>query len=92
MVRPPSSVTDPLKQATAVAYQIASGGEYDHLIPLELGGANSIRNLWLEPGLIPNPKDTVERRLHDLVCAGRLRLSDAQSRIAHDWTTALDGL
>ena len=45
--------------------------EYDHLIPLELGGApNSPRNLWPEPGASPNPKDRLENRLRVLVCDG----------------------
>ena len=35
--------------------------EYDHLVPLELGGApNDPRNLWPEPGASPNPKDELE--------------------------------
>ena len=38
--------------------------EYDHFVPLELGGAtNDPRNLWPEPGASPNPKDTVENDL-----------------------------
>ena len=38
----------------------ASHDEYDHFVPLELGGAtNDRRNLWPEPGATPNPKDAV---------------------------------
>ena len=44
-----------------------TGGEYDHLVPLDLGGANASSNLWLEPGPTPNPKDAVEQRLHEAV-------------------------
>jgi hypothetical protein len=62
--------------------------ELDHLIPLELGGDNSDRNLWPEPAL-PAPgfhqKDELENVLHDQVCAGRLALADAQRGIAADW-------
>ena len=65
--------------------------EYDHLVPLELGGdPNDPRNLWIEPGASPNPKDGVESRLHELVCEGRVPLAAAQEAITTDWTTALE--
>ncbi len=92
-IRPPSSQTRKAKKIVAVAYNVEGvEGEYDHLIPLELGGANDVRNLWLEPGKMPNPKDTIENRLKKLVCDGKITLADAQARIAKDWTTALNGL
>ena len=59
-------------------------------MPLELGGdPNDPRNLWVEPGASPNPKDAVESRLQELVCAGRMSLAAAQEAIAADWTTAV---
>jgi hypothetical protein len=66
--------------------------EVDHLISLELGGNNSIRNLWPElndhpPGAL-NTKDLLENRLHKLVCAGTLDLHAAQVAIAIDWVAA----
>jgi hypothetical protein len=93
-VRPSSSVTARWERRSAVSYAAPHGttGEYDHLVPLQLGGANSTSNLWPEPGDIPNPKDTVEGRLKRAVCAGLLPLHEAQRRIATDWTTALRGL
>jgi hypothetical protein len=60
----------------------------DHLIPLELGGDNSLRNLWPEPrDTTPNAadKDYLENDLHRLVCSGAIPLSDAQRCIAVDW-------
>jgi hypothetical protein len=60
-------------------------------VPLELGGdPNDPRNLWIQPGASPNPKDGVESRLHELVCEGIVSLAAAQEAIATDWTTALD--
>jgi hypothetical protein len=89
-VRPPASDTGRWKIRTYVFYGLDTGtrGEYDHLVPLELGGSNATSNLWIEPGSIPNPKDKVENRLRDEVCAGELTLAAAQQAIATDWTTA----
>lgn len=67
-----------------------SPGEYevDHLISLELGGSNSIANLWPEaadprPGF--HEKDRFENYLHENVCSGKISLQEAQYEIAHDW-------
>lgn len=89
-IRPPVSVTGPMKKASARSYGFTGEGEYDHLISLELGGApQDPANLWVEPGKIPNTKDPVENTLKKAVCAGKVSLTDAQRAIATDWTTAL---
>ena len=67
--------------------------EVDHLIALELGGSNGIRNLWPEaanarPGF--HEKDRLENKLHRLVCAGSLSLRKAQSLIAYNWVAAFN--
>ncbi len=91
-VRPPTSVTDPEKRPALAAYgQTASpsGYELDHLVPLSLGGTpNTAANLWPEPDPTPNPKDKLEGALHDLLCAHRISLDDAQRMIAENWITA----
>lgn len=93
-VRPSSSVTGRYERLSAADYTAPQGttGEYDHLVPLVLGGANATSNLWPQPGRVPNAKDPVEVALAKLVCAGKVPLAEAQRRIATDWTTALDGL
>lgn len=90
-VRPPTSVTGPMKKASAASYDLPPGAsEYDHLVALSLGGAPSDpRNLWVEPGSIPNRKDAVEGLLKREVCAGRMTLATAQAGIASDWTQYL---
>jgi hypothetical protein len=91
--RPPSSVTDRMKAASARSYGLPASakGEYDHLVPLELGGApDDPRNLWVEVGSIPNPKDAVENKLNAAVCAGLIPLAAAQKAIAADWVNAFD--
>jgi hypothetical protein len=88
----PSSV----KQEAYKAYGIYEHGpgeyEVDHLISLELGGSNSIKNLWPESYLTQplnaHVKDKLENRLHALVCNGALSLAVAQTEIATNWVSA----
>ena len=93
-IRPPRAIITTEKRANAASYGYTgsfSDIEYDHLIPLELGGdPNDARNLWVEPGASPNPKDGIEHKLHQRVCAGIVSLAAAQQAIASDWTTALN--
>jgi hypothetical protein len=91
-VRPPEDITEPEKRASLRAYSDhlpLHDYEYDHLVPLELGGArNDARNLWPEPGPSPNRKDELEYRLRVRVCDRRMGLAAAQLAIAHDWVSA----
>lgn len=62
--------------------------EIDHLISLELGGSNDVKNLWPEPYLpVPGAKakDTVENWLHKQVCSNNITLEEAQHEISTDW-------
>lgn len=86
------NVPQSTKDEVFAEYGIASHapGEYevDHLISLELGGSNSIANLWPQPAN-PTPgfhqKDQAENYLHDQVCSGRIPLEQAQIQIATNW-------
>lgn len=66
--------------------------EVDHLISLELGGSNSLKNLWPQSYLTQpwnaHVKDQLENELHDEVCSGRVDLATAQHDIATDWIAA----
>jgi hypothetical protein len=66
----------------------ASCCEVDHLIPLELGGSNDIKNLWPQPQ-DPRPgsfeKDSLEDDLHAQVCAAKMSLADVQKCISSNW-------
>lgn len=95
-IRPPVSITGPLKQSLMTKYHTvdpSSRVELDHLISLELGGAPSdIRNLWPEPpdpnsnGTgVNNNKDPVENAARRAVCDGRITLRQAQESISKDW-------
>lgn len=90
------NVPSSLKKQVYAEYGIASRrpGQYevDHLISLELGGSNSIKNLWPE-SYVTQPwnahvKDQLENALHDDICAGRIPLQQAQQEIATDWIGA----
>lgn len=96
-VRPSESITEPEKLGSMRAYGVTgtSRFEYDHLVPLELGGAvNDPRNLWPEPdyagasGFYLNPKDHLEYALKRRVCAGSMTLAQAQRAIALNWVGA----
>ncbi len=68
--------------------------EIDHLISLELGGADVAANLWPQSydteRWNAHSKDRLENRLHELVCAGRLPIERAQREIASDWIAAYE--
>src|SRR5262249_28321675 len=72
--------------------------ELDHLVPLELGGADTLDNIWPQCG--PSGvelrerffklKDMVEDHLAEFVRHGRVDLEDVQKRISADWTQFLE--
>ena len=96
--RPYRNVPRELKKDVFESYGIANcppcGKDYevDHLIPLEVGGSNDITNLWPQ-AYATQPwnarvKDCLEDRLHELVCAGKVPLQEAQQAISSNWIDA----
>jgi hypothetical protein len=96
-------VTAKMKRQVFERYGFVQGkykpGDYeiDHEISLELGGANDIQNLWVQPycpkGNDPfksgcwgaREKDMVETNLHRRICKGTLTIEEAQNIIRTDW-------
>ena len=90
------NVPNDVKQQVYAEYGITSHkpGEYeiDHLISLEIGGSNSIKNLWPQSYLTQpwnaHVKDKLENELHAEVCSGKIDLPTAQHDISTDWIAA----
>jgi len=61
----------------------------DHLIPTELGGADSIDNLWPQSLFTrpynPERKEFLTRYLMSLIASGQMTLGQAQKEIREDW-------
>ena len=92
------NVPQEVKEQAYRSYGIYSRqpGEYevDHLVSLELGGSNSILNLWPE-SFVTHPlnahiKDELENKLHELICSHQLPVEQAQHEIAHNWIAAYE--
>ncbi len=83
------SVLEKLSVRRAYGVGLRHGSlEIDHLVPLELGGANDRANLWPQPALpVPgfHEKDALENLVHRRVCAGQMTLARAQRAVARDW-------
>jgi hypothetical protein len=62
--------------------------EIDHIVSLQLDGADTIANLMPQPYYAhpgAHEKDAVENWLRKQVCTGKMELPDAQRAIATDW-------
>ncbi len=87
----PQSVKDQAYAEYGITSHAPGSYEVDHLISLELGGSNSLKNLWPEPYFgdwNAHVKDKLENKLHALVCDGQLDLKSAQQQEATDWMSA----
>jgi len=90
------NVPESVKKQAYAEYGIASHKpkeyEVDHLISLELGGSNALKNLWPQSyetsPYNAHVKDKLENKLHQMVCKGEIDLKMAQHAIATDWIGA----
>lgn len=71
--------------------------ELDHLVSLEIGGADTLDNIWPQCGpdavtlkeRFFKQKDLVENFLAAQIRAGKMKLRDVQKGIGEDWTQYL---
>ena len=102
-VRPPPSVTNPIKKSQLAAWGYANRNmkdyEEDHLISLEIGGSpDDERNLWPEHysgKWGARTKDILEGELKHRICSAannpdHASLAEAQSAMADNWIEAFD--
>lgn len=72
--------------------------ELDHLISLELGGADTLDNIWPQcgPDGVPvgqkffKTKDAVENYLNRQVKSGAMSVDDARKGVSTDWTQYIE--
>jgi hypothetical protein len=90
------NVTEEMKQTVAAHYGVPqsdwSGYEFDHLIPLAIGGDSSNDNVWPQPHGDPdgsNGKDKLEDLLYREIAAGTITQAAAVKQI-YGWFTASD--
>jgi len=87
-VRPPESVTEPIKLSLMREHHYTDSPadyELDHFIPLEAGGSSNPSNLWLEPIAEARRKDKDENLAHREVVAGVWTLAQGQQCIRAHW-------
>ncbi|MCX5795906.1 MAG: hypothetical protein NTY77_10460 [Elusimicrobia bacterium] len=81
-------VTQQMKQEVAAHYGVAQSEwhdyEFDHLIPLSIGGNSHVENLWPQPHGFPdgsNGKDRLEMKLYLQMKGGSIRQAAALGQI-----------
>jgi hypothetical protein len=88
-----NGVTEEMERKVFDRYHIAwrrrPEFKVDHLIPVELGGADTVENLWPQ-SLFTRPynaqrKELLTQRLLARIAAGQMTLAQAQKEISEDW-------
>ena len=93
------NVTESTKKKVYARYGVTKanctkGCKIDHLIPIAIGGANDMTNLWPhEYGAdwTVYEKTRLEVRLRKAVCKEAMPIVQAQQCIASNWTTCYEG-
>jgi hypothetical protein len=92
------NVPESERHAVETEYGLAPKGygrtlEIDRIVSLQLGGSNTIANLYPEEASFANgapgyrAKDRLEKKVRSLVCSGDLSLRMVQRSIARNWRT-----
>jgi len=79
------NVSEALKDQIAQNYGVPKSDyskyEFDHYLPLCIGGDDSIANLWPQPLDQAHQKDVLENQLYDAMNAGTILQADAVAQI-----------
>ena len=79
-------------QAYGMGEEKARAYQVDYLINPQLGGNDTLENLWPEPyhATVWNAsaKDALETKLHGMVCGQQISLEEAQHDLSTDWIAA----
>lgn len=89
-------VTAKMKHEVFLSYGYLAGNkdprclcEVDHLLARELGGSDTVDNLWVQSYRGPwnaHMKDRLETKVHKLICTGAMTLAKARASFRSDWT------
>jgi len=85
-----------MKRKTYQAYEIRNtkANKIDHLVPLSLGGADSMKNIWPTDFNTKNytadDKDRLELKIRKLVCSGKMSVQKGQKLFMRNWQKAYD--
>ena len=79
------SVSSAEKDSIAARYGVARGEysqyEFDHFIPLSIGGSDAVENVWPQPLAEAHEKDALEQELYNAISQGTITQADAVSRV-----------
>jgi hypothetical protein len=89
-MRPPAEELRAARRRVAEEFgpRIGTGWRLDWLVPLSLGGANDIQNLWPAPPETARLKGDTEQDVLRAVCRGTVRLTAAHHAMAAGWIFA----
>ncbi len=88
--------TQEMKNQVYRAYKIKNrnGLKIDHLVPLSLGGADTIKNIWpsdFKAGKYnAAAKDRLELKVREMVCRREISVTEGQKLFLTNWQAAYD--
>lgn len=84
----PPSISDVKKAYANYGISISDVNyKLDYLIPISLGGENSVKNMWPQTTRQWLAKNKIENDMLFDVCNGKVSLSEVQILLAKDWTS-----
>jgi hypothetical protein len=77
----PSSEKNAIAAAYGIPHNEFSSYEFDHYIPLSIGGSDDITNIWPQPRDEASDKDKVEEQVYDGMKNGTMTQAEAIAMI-----------